>query len=273
MANTLDQLNLALWEYYEANGRHDLPWRQPDAYSVFDPYKILLSELMLQQTQVQRVIPKYQDFLTVFPSLDSLSVSELGDVLRLWQGLGYNRRAKFLWLTAQRVQSEFNGIVPRDHSQLVSLPGIGTNTAGAIQAYAYNMPSVFLETNIRTVIIHHCFQGKVAVHDTEILPIMELLVGRSKDKPRQLYWALMDYGTYLKQHVGNLNKLSNTYTKQSTFKGSLRQIRGAVVALLADDAKTLNMLRNELPDERLDSVLESLVSEGLIRLTGKKYHL
>src|SRR6185437_9030478 len=149
-----------LTAYYEAHGRHDLPWRLPAPDGSFDPYKILVSEVMLQQTQVGRVLPKYQQFLSRFPDVKSLATAPLGDVLKMWNGLGYNRRAKFLWLAAQKIVDGFGGVFPSDVQQLELLPGVGANTAGAIRVYAFNKPAIFIETNIRTVYIHHFFDGQ-----------------------------------------------------------------------------------------------------------------
>jgi A/G-specific adenine glycosylase len=260
-----------LWEYYDAHGRHDLPWRQPEHDGAFDPYKIMVSEIMLQQTQVSRVVPKYHSFLQKFPKTTDLAAAKLGDVLRQWQGLGYNRRAKFLWQAAQKIISEHGGNFPETVEELVKLPGIGKNTAGAIAAYAYNKPAIFIETNIRTVYIHHFFAGKKGVDDKEIISLLHKTIDTKN--PRTFYWALMDYGTYLKQTQGNLSKLSNGYVKQSKFHGSNRQIRGAVIRQLSRSSGTYDSLQNAIQDERLDTVLAELVAEGLITKNGRDYSL
>lgn len=260
-----------LWEYYESHGRHELPWRQADTNDTFDAYKIMVSEIMLQQTQVARVIPKYVAFLTRFPTIQALGEAQLGDVLRAWQGLGYNRRAKFLWQAAQKVVDDFGMVIPSTEVELVSLPGIGKNTAGAIRAYAFNQPAVFIETNIRTVYIHHFFADKQGIDDKELVPLIEQTL--DADQPRIFYWALMDYGTHLKQVKGNLSKLSNSYAKQSKFHGSKRQIRGAVIRKLSNGNCTYSDLIDEIQDERLDEVLGALVAEGLIAESGKLYRL
>jgi A/G-specific adenine glycosylase len=177
----------SLWSYYAASGRTMLPWRLPEADGSFEPYKIMVSELMLQQTQVPRVVPKYQAFLERFPSVDALAAAELGEVLRAWQGLGYNRRAKFLWQAAQVVRTQRS--FPDTAEGLVKLPGIGRNTAGAILAYAYNQPVVFVETNVRTVYIHHFFADRTDIHDTEIAALVAQTLDR--EQPRDFFWALM----------------------------------------------------------------------------------
>ena len=262
----------ALVEYYASHGRHDLPWRQPDADGCFDPYKIMVSEIMLQQTQVGRVAAKYHEFLARFPSIHVLGRAELGDVLAVWQGLGYNRRAKFLWQAATQIAQQ-GGAFPHTIDELVKLPGIGYNTAGAIMAYAYDQPQDFVETNVRTVLIYHFFADEERVRDQDILAAVEILREATELGPREFYWALMDYGTHLKQTVGNLNKLSKSYAKQSKFEGSKRQVRGAVLRELATSNKTLNMLSDVIKDERLVVVITDLEAEGMVHRHGQLYSL
>lgn len=254
-----------VWGYYNQHARHSLPWRQPEADSTFDPYKIMVSEIMLQQTQVARVIPKYQAFVRAFPNVQSLANAELGEVLRMWQGLGYNRRAKFLWQAAGVIHNELHDAFPDTTSELIKLPGIGVNTAGAIIAYAYNKPVVFLETNVRTVFIHHFFAHQVEISDKELTVIVQAALPKDPTLTRDWYWALMDYGTHVKAEIGNLNKLSKTYTKQSKFHGSKRQIRGQVLRLLAEKPLSYQLLQEIIDDERLDIVLQELAQEQLIK--------
>lgn len=258
-----------LWDFYAKSGRTTLPWRQPEADGSFDPYNIMVSELMLQQTQVLRVIPKYHAFLERFPDVESLANAELGEVLREWQGLGYNRRAKFLWQGAQAIQEQ--GSFPTTQGELVKLPGIGPNTAGAILAYAFNQPIVFIETNVRTVYIHHFFADRTEVHDKEILSLVEQTLDH--ESPREFYWALMDYGSHLKASIGNLNKASKHYAKQTKFQGSRRQVRGAILRALGSQEQSLTGLQAVIPDERLESVLQELETEGLIRQKAGLYSL
>jgi A/G-specific adenine glycosylase len=255
-----------IYEYYEAAGRHDLPWRQTD-----DPYLICVSELMLQQTQVSRVIPKYEQFLERFPTVQDLAAASLGDVLTVWQGLGYNRRAKFLWQAAQQVVELYDGIFPDNAQALVALPGIGLNTAGAILAYAYDQPVVFIETNVRTVYIHHFFGDNPAVHDAEIRDVLAQTL--DTNRPRIFYWALMDYGSYLKQTVGNKTVQSKHYARQRPFQGSRRQVRGAIIRLLTEQGYTPDKLAQKIPDERCLEVATELEGEGIITLTDGVYHL
>lgn len=249
--------------YYTDHGRHDMPWRQPEPDGTFDPYKILVSELMLQQTQVARVTPKYHVFLERFPTAGALAEASLADVLRMWNGLGFNRRAKYLWQAAGAASKSF----PRTLAELQQLPGVGPNTAGAIMAYAYDEPVVFVETNIRTVIIHHFFADETAVSDKDIRATLEKVLATQPANgltARVFYWAMMDYGAYLKRTVGNLNKASRSYSKQSAFHGSRRQVRGAVIRLLGERPYSRMELQEVLADERLDSVLKVLLDEQLI---------
>jgi len=258
-----------LWAHYATSGRSALPWRLSSVSGTFDPYSILVSELMLQQTQVARVIPKYQAFLGQFPTAHSLAAADLGDVLRAWQGLGYNRRAKFLWQAAQAVEALGN--FPDTVEGLVRLPGVGVNTAGAIMAYAYNQPVVFVETNIRTVYIHHFFPSRTDVSDKEITALVQQTL--DLENPREFYWALMDYGSHLKATVGNPNKASKHYAKQSSFQGSRRQVRGQIIRVLGAGNYTLGALQLAIPDDRTPAVLQELLNEGLVRQTGDQYGL
>lgn len=257
--------------YYQDFGRHDLPWRQPEASGGLDPYKVMVSELMLQQTQVPRVIPKYQEFLARFPDTATLAKAPLGEVLRAWSGLGYNRRAKYLRQAAQTLEDDFKGEFPRSVRALQTLPGIGAGTAGAIMAYAFNQPVVFIETNIRTVYIHHFFADQTDIADKAIIELVSQTL--DSDNPREWYWALMDYGSYLKQTIGNLNRQSKSYAKQSAFQGSRRQIRGQVLRLLGAQPQTKRQLRAQITDERFDAVLAELTTEKMIQKKAGRYHL
>lgn len=267
----------SVWEYYDEHGRHDLPWRQPEADGTFDPYKITVSEIMLQQTQVGRVIPKFQQFLAQFPTVQALAEADLAAVIVAWSGLGYNRRAKFLWQTAQIVTKTHNGAFPQTIPELELLPGIGVNTAGAIAAYAFDRPVVFIETNIRTVAIHHLFADETNIKDALLTPhlhdAIDAVAADPDRSPRSWYWALMDYGSFLKQTVGNLNQQSAHYAKQSAFEGSKRQLRGKVLRVLAAKPHTAPQLMKMLEDSRLDAVLADLVREVIITHKDEHYHL
>ena len=257
--------------FYTAWGRHDLPWRQ-----THDPYKILVSEVMLQQTQVVRVMAKYEEFLSLFPTVDSLAQAPLGAVLTLWQGLGYNRRAKLLHACAQTVVREYKGVWPRDITLLRSLPGIGPYTAGAVAAFAFSIPSTIIETNVRTVYLHHFYPDETNVSDALLLPIIKATLDQTD--PRSWYYALMDYGSHLKQTVGNKNTQSKHYTKQSKFEGSDRQIRGAIIRALSlkNTGVTLANILKEISStdpERLRVQLAKLLAEKMVEKVGARYQL
>lgn len=245
----------------------DMPWRQDTR-----PYYILVSELMLQQTQVDRVIPKFEAFISVFPDERALAHSSLGDVLRMWQGLGYNRRAKFLHSAAQLIDSIYDGKMPDDYSHLLSLPGVGRNTAGAISVYAFNKPAIFIETNVRTVYIHHFFERLDIVPDADIIPIIEQTIDAYD--PRRFYWALMDYGTWLKRSgVRNVGQ-SKQYKKQSALEGSIRQVRGQIIkALTGGELSIADLERAVIVDERYDKALSGLVKEGLVEYSNGQVYL
>lgn len=247
--------------YFHQYGRAHLPWRKTK-----NPYYILVSEIMLQQTQVDRVMPFYTNFLKQFPTPAALAAAPLAEVLKAWSGLGYNRRAKFLHQAAQSMVEHYRGKVPRAYADLRTLPGVGEYTAKAVRVFAHNQPEVLIETNVRTVVIHHYFQGQVQVSEADILTIAtELAVG---EDPRTWHAALMDYGTHLKSTVGNLSRKSAQYTRQKPFKGSVREVRGAILKILHGGARTQTTLKQALPKElrdRFDVALVHLQKEGLVK--------
>lgn len=244
-----------------------MPWRQDTR-----PYYVLVSELMLQQTQVGRVIPKFEAFIDAFPDEKTLAASDLADVLVHWQGLGYNRRAKFLHDGAKRIIDEFDGQFPTQRSDILSLPGVGPNTAGAIEAYAFNRPSVFIETNIRTVYIHHCFDDQEAIDDHAIRRVLTETIDH--EHPREFYWSLMDYGTWLKANGVRNVRRSKHYRKQAPLEGSVRQVRGKIVAVLGAGPQKEPELRAVMPpDDRFDTALAGLLRDGLVMRTGSLIHL
>lgn len=232
-------------------------------------YEIMVSEIMLQQTQVPRVIEKYKQFLEAFPTIADLAKAPLQDVLFVWQGLGYNRRGRFLREAAVMVEANFKGSIPSTLDDLVTLPGIGRNTASAILVYAYNQPLVFIETNIRSVYLHHFWPDNESVTDADILRLVAETL--DTENPREWYWALMDYGTHIKKTHGNPNVRSKHYNKQSAFQGSKRQVRGAVLRALTADTCTIQDLKMLISDERLELVLQDLVKEQLIQQTDGKF--
>ncbi len=224
---------------------------------------------MLQQTQVARVIPKYKEFLKQFPTTKKLAEASLGDVLRVWQGLGYNRRAKFLKQGAEAVVTQLNGKWPKTLEGLRALPGIGSYTAGAVMSFAHNERVPLIETNIRTVYIHHFFKNREGVSDSELIPIIERTL--DKENPREWNWALMDYGSYLKETVGNVNSRSKSYKKQSDFKTSNRYVRGSILKILSNGSITRTQLSihlSDIEDKRLTDALKTLEKEGLLVKKG-----
>lgn len=252
-------------EYYRKE-RRSFPWRETD-----DPYKILVSEIMLQQTQTDRVLKKYDRFVHVFPHFQSLAEAPLIDVMRQWQGLGYNRRALALKRASEIVISQFNGKLPSDVKLLKTLPGIGYATASAICAFAFNQPMVFVETNIRTVFIHFFFQDKEMIYDNEILPLVQKTL--NLEHPRQWYYALMDYGAWLKKSYLNPSRKSFAYRKQPPFPASNRYIRGQIVKLLVRDSFISNHTlvgKLKVGKKRINENLHALQKEGFIRKEGDK---
>ncbi len=212
--------------HYREHGR-DLPWRRTR-----DPYSILVSEMMLQQTQVSRVLPKYDEFLSLFPDPRTLAEAPLSAVLAAWQGLGYNRRALALHRAARAVMSQHRGRIPSSVTELRRLPGIGPATAAAVCVFAYDDPLVFIETNIRSAFLHHFFRESPAVPDADILPLIEATLDR--ENPRDWYYALMDYGAWVKKTQPNPSRRSKHHTKQTSFQGSRRQLRAQVLRLLLE---------------------------------------
>ena len=263
MDRTLDQANVAefrrrVYAHYEAHGR-DFPWRHTT-----DPYHILVSEVMLQQTQTNRVVDKYLRFIGRFPDMRSLARSSTADVLAMWQGLGYNLRALRLHQVAHELCTHNGGEVPRDEARLLSLPGIGQYSAAAIRAFAFNLPTIFIETNIRAVYLHEFFPGEEKVRDRDILPLVQATLDNTA--PRRWYQALMDYGATLKE-CGNPSRRSAHHRPQSRFIGSRREARGVILrALLANGPSTVDALKHEIAewDVRFDDALASLLKDKLV---------
>jgi len=255
--------------FYEKHGRHDMPWRHTD-----DPYRILVSEIMLQQTQVGRVTEKYPEFIAAFPDFAALARAPQSKVVAAWQGMGYNRRAIALKKCAEEVVSEYGGRLPRDPTVLATFPGIGPATASSICAFAFNAPVVFIETNIRRVFIHSFFPDEICVDDRAILP----LVARALDNnhPREWYWALMDYGNALKKTVPNPNRRSTAYVRQAPFEGSDRRIRGRILTMLVGRSRVFEkQILADLGEEpvRVQRILAALESEGFLVKNRGRYRL
>jgi len=229
---------------------------------------------MLQQTQVERVIEKYEWFIEAFPDVSSLAKAPLKDVLSAWQGLGYNRRAISLVKLAEVLVTEYDGTLPDNPEVLVKLPGIGHATAGSLCAFAFRKPSVFIETNIRRVFIHHFFQDREGIRDDEIMPLVEATL--YKANPRDWYYALMDYGSALKKSIVNPNRKSAHYTRQNAFEGSDRKIRGLILKVLVRETSMTEKDIGKAVDsdrERIKKVLSALIREGFIVKDGSTYRI
>src|SRR3989338_2815033 len=255
----LRSFRVTVWKYWKEHGRHDLPWRKTK-----DPYRVIVSEVMLQQTQVPRVIEKYKEFLKKFPTARALAKASLSDVLKVWSGLGYNRRGKYLHDAAKQIVE-----VGNIKKALAShLPGVGPYTRAAVRVFAYNEPDILIETNIRTAFIHHFYASvlqKTSIADTEILPLAAK-AAEGQD-PREWHWALMDYGAYLKRTGVRNNSRSAHYTKQSKFEGSLRQVRGAILRELHKgplEAKPTGRRLGGFGRKHAEKALAGLARDGLI---------
>lgn len=277
----------------------DLPWR-----NTRDPYGIWLSEVMLQQTQVARVLTRWTEWLERFPAVEALAAASTSDVLAAWQGMGYNRRALALKAAAETVVREHGGVFPRDAQALQALPGIGPATAQGIRAFAFDLPGVYLETNVRTVMLHQLFPDVPDVPDCELVPLVEATCPRgagegdaaasgpyaepqdASDTPRSWYYAMLDYGAYLKKTIPNPSRRSKSYTRQSRFEGSRRQKRAHIVRMLLDAQAageaglTLDQVRSgvddlerasgrdAVPSAEVESILSDLVREGFAVAEG-----
>lgn len=264
-------------DYYRKHGR-TFPWRPPSLKlrkdGSCDPYRILVSEIMLQQTQTDRVVAYYGRFLKQFPTVAALARAPLRDVLRVWQGLGYNRRALMLKRLAEAVVEKHRGRLPKTEAELRALPGIGPYTAAAVCAFAYNYPTVFIETNIRTVFLHHFFPRQRAVSDTELTPFVAATVDQKN--PREWYAALMDYGAFLKKQYPNPSRRSAHHARQTKFEGSDRQIRGAIIRILTGaPGLSMAVLARTVTAKpaRVEEMVRALKAEGFIAQRNGKYSI
>ena len=281
-----------IWRFYRNGGRRDFAWR-----GIEDAYAVLVSEMMLQQTQTGRVVPKFDEWMKAFPTAQDLAQASLSDILSHWVGLGYNRRAVFLQKACREVCEKWGGVFPRTKEELVGLSGIGPYTAGAVSTFAFNQPNVFIETNIRSVFIWYFFGGgegavtpgdasltaggasltpgtaasafslpERKIDDKELLPLIEQTL--VKDNPREWYYALMDYGADLKKRLPNPSRSSRHHVRQSRFEGSLRQARGAILRQLSLKGGRVSLLEIskiegiDLP--RLEKAGEKLIAEHLV---------
>lgn len=259
----------------------EFPWRE-----THDPYAILVSEVMLQQTQVTRVVAFYERWLEDFPTLEALAAAPLEAVLEHWQGLGYNRRAVALKRLAEQVVEAHaaSGAIgpaqlPRSDEGLRALPGVGPSTAAGVRAFALGEPAAYLETNVRAVVLHELFADAVGVPDREVLPLVEAAAAEAERRgvePREWNYALLDYGTHLKRTVPNPARRSAHHTKQSAFEGSRRQKRGrllrAVVAMPGLDAPGYAEAADG--DEHLaEELLVELEAEGFLVREGETWRV
>ena len=261
-----------VWAYYDGPsnaGRRFLQWRKTK-----DPYKILVSEIMLQQTQVDRVVPKYVAFLEHFPNVASLASGSTADVLKLWSGLGYNRRALYLKRAAEAVVSEYGGKFPKTAEALQALPGVGPYTARAVATFSHDEPYIFIETNIRAVFLHEFFPEASGISDAELMTLIEKALPKD-GRFREWYWALMDYGAYLKKAFPNPSKRSKHHALQSKFEGSLRQVRGAFLKACTEKGKVsqkeLFALFPKKDASRAQKALAGLIADGFVTLDVTGY--
>lgn len=265
----------------------DLPWRR-----THDPYAIWLSEVMLQQTQVARVDGRWQKWLERFPNIAALATASVADVLEEWQGMGYNRRALSLQKAAQMIMHQ-GGEFPCELKDLLALPGVGPATAAGIRAFAWGLPGIYLETNVRTVFLHELFPHELDVPDKKIAPLVEQTCPPEStdefDNPRSWYYALLDYGAFLKANLPNPSRRSRSHVKQSRFEGSHRQKRAALIRLLLEarggNGAEVKMLTKELSklEEKagrlsldvteVTSLLQELEGEGFCYLDEGRWHV
>ncbi len=272
-SNRIQKTIYALRNYYSICQR-ELPWRK----KTNNPYHVLVSEVMLQQTQVDRVIPKFKIFITTFPTIQTLANATPASILRVWSGLGYNRRALALGSAARCIVSEYNGKIPRDRNLLQKLPGIGTYTSGAICAFAYNKGEVFVETNIRTVVAHHIYPQHRCISEEMIHDAVCVMLSYAKKKriqPNTFYSALMDYGAHLKETGISVAHRVAVSTKQKKFSGSVRQARGLIVRTLLEEPHGLSKKAfiKRVTHQKRTSALCALMKDGIVVCEGNTYTL
>ncbi|MEJ5361903.1 MAG: A/G-specific adenine glycosylase [Spirochaetota bacterium] len=248
----------SIYTFYDSNYRH-LPWRNTD-----NPYHILVSEVMLQQTQVNRTIEKYSAFIKKFPTVEALAQARLHEVLAAWQGLGYNRRAKYLWQAAQIIVSQYNGTVPDSQHELEKLPGLGKATAASVAIFAFGRSALYIETNVRTVYIYSFFADNEKVSDVMIEPLLKATMDTTN--PKKFYNALMDCGTYIKQYY-NFSRNSVHYKVQTPYSTSLRKVRGDIVKYIVNNgavSKDILIQQLNYSPEKIQQALDALCHEKLI---------
>jgi A/G-specific adenine glycosylase len=259
--------------WYEEHQR-DLPWRKTR-----DPYHILVSEIMLQQTQVTRVIPKFEAWLSMLPTVKELAVAPTVTVLTLWSGLGYNRRALNLKKTAQIISEKYDGRFPQNEKALMALPGIGIYTARAVLCFAFDQQVAVVDTNVKKVILTQLFrsfpeeirlgdgsstQNDLKIDEKMIMTIAEQILPHGK--AYEWNQALMDYSSTV------LKKEKIHIPKQSKFIGSRRYYRGRVLKVLLEKKSVPieelgSLIKNGFAahdQEWLEKLLGELINEGFI---------
>jgi A/G-specific adenine glycosylase len=243
-----------IFSWWEFNKR-DLPWRH-----THDPYKILVSEVMLQQTQVLRVIAKYAEFIEAYPTVDCLANASTADVLKIWKGMGYNRRALYLKKAAQKVVDIYNGKFPDREKELMSLPGLGKYTARAILVFAFKKDIAAVDTNIRQIITHFFFND-VLQKEKIIQEVADRLV--PQDKSWEWHQALMDYGAIATPKL-KIKKIKKS--RGIPFKETNRYFRGKIMNILREgNVRELDVLKQfHKPTEFLISIIDGLVRDGLV---------
>lgn len=256
----IDRFRARVWQYFRRHPR-SFPWR-----ATANPYAILVSEVMLQQTQTSRVIPFYHRFLERFPTVSALARGRPQEVLALWSGLGYNRRALALHACAREVVERFQGTIPDGREALLSLPGVGSYTAAAVRNFAFSLATPMIETNIRTVYLDAFVSTRQQVKDDDLLPLVCLTM--SQRRPREWFYALMDYGVYLKSIGRSHHARSASVTRQSPFKGSLREVRGAIIRHLVGAPRPIDeLMKLPFPADRITKVLQGLCQEGMVKIS------
>ena len=274
---TTKQFQRHILSWYRKN-RRDLPFRtsirwdkgNPHYPKKLDrgltPYHILVSEIMLQQTQIPRVLEKFPEFMETFPDWRTLARADTQKLFTVWQGMGYWRRALYLRECANEVAHSYGGTLPKDPEVLMTLPGIGPYTSHAISCFAYQNPDAFIDTNIRRVFISFFFPNKSEVSDKEILAIAQEAVW--VPNPREWHYALMDYGSIVLGNTRTLNKQSRHYSRQSKFEGSFRSYRAEVIRYLTQNKNaTLGVLDKHLSPSpyKTKEILAALVKDNIIQ--------
>jgi len=294
----------SLLDWYRLHGRAHLPWRQTR-----DPYRIVVSEFMLQQTQVERVLPLFEAFVAAFPDFAALAAADAGDAVRLWRGLGYNSRALRLHALARAVVERHGGVLPSDRAALLALPGIGPYTAAAVRAFAFELDDVALDTNVRRIAhrtafgIEHPRLASDAQLDERLRAA--LIPGRAHD------WnsALMDVGATIctarapkcmlcplragcvaapvdaVRLAARARKTSRRSPQEAIpFERSTRYLRGRIVDVLRDVPRGTALHIDELiaslgaivPADRLSeipSVAEALERDGIVECHDRAIRL